>query len=150
MTEDNPIVIKNYSAKAQCAKILKYLKEEGGLSTLDAREKLGIMSPAARIFELKEGGYPIVTVWMIEHDVTGTPHRIAKYILLIGELADSYRWNKQKYQLKKRLLSEPVEQKAKKEAAQDILQDIEGGSKPSVANPTDEQGDSQTSSELDE
>lgn len=90
------------STEAQRSKILNYLKETNGLSTLDARESLGIMAPAARVLELKDQGYPIITRKVIEHDVTGTPHKVAKYYLLIGEAANSYKRDKQTYHLKRR------------------------------------------------
>lgn len=51
------------------------------LSTLDAREKLGIMSPAARIFELRHNyGHNIGLEWKYQNDSSGTSHRVGIYI----------------------------------------------------------------------
>ncbi|WP_230209701.1 helix-turn-helix domain-containing protein [Solemya velum gill symbiont] len=62
--------------------IYERLAEGNALSTLFAREELGIMHPAARIMELRQRGHNIITNWQTETDVTGKSHRIAKYILL--------------------------------------------------------------------
>lgn len=56
---------------AQRAQLLAMLRR-GPVSTLEAREAF-IMSPAARIFELREAGYQIIT------DIQ--ENRVARYIL---------------------------------------------------------------------
>ena len=69
------------SAFNQRLKILDWLLEKGSITTDLAREHLDIMSPAARIFELKEAGYLIVTFrggWTSEF---GIKHSVAKYVL---------------------------------------------------------------------
>lgn len=69
------------SAHNQRLKILDWLLEKGSISTAQARENLDIMSPAARIKELREAGYQIVTVWDEWTSDFGIKHRIGRYVL---------------------------------------------------------------------
>ncbi|MEX1201268.1 MAG: helix-turn-helix domain-containing protein [Methylophaga sp.] len=69
------------SRAGQCLAILKYLYEHGSITTLQARDELGIMSPASRVLELREQGHCIITHWTTSEDKTGTKHREAKYVL---------------------------------------------------------------------
>ena len=64
--------------------ILSYLQSGNRLTTLAAREELGIMHPAARVMELRKAGYNIVTNIRTGPDITGTRHQVAEYILLNG------------------------------------------------------------------
>ena len=73
------------SNEAQRAYILKWLKEHGRITTLDARNKLGIMHPASRIQELRKVGHNIETNLQWDTDVTGKRHKQGLYILLINE-----------------------------------------------------------------
>lgn len=69
------------SAFNQCLKLLDYLLEHGSITSAEAREKLDIYSPPARIFTLRRNGYLLNTVldsWTSEH---GIKHRIARYVL---------------------------------------------------------------------
>ncbi len=63
----------------QRAVILKHLQIHGTLTTLEARNQLFIMHPAARIQELREHGKKIITVRV---------DRIAKYLLSADEVAN--------------------------------------------------------------
>ena len=54
--QDTPI-----DSGTQRARIARHLRETGGITTLFARNALFIMSPAARILELKRRGWDIVT-----------------------------------------------------------------------------------------
>jgi hypothetical protein len=73
---------KNYSTdlNQQCARLLEWLQTET-ITTLQAREELDILHPAARIQELREAGHNIIT-----HRTTGdtgkSKHRVACYVLL--------------------------------------------------------------------
>lgn len=70
------------SAASQRARILKHLENGKALSTMQAREQLGIMSPAPRVKELREQGYQIDTYRITEHDSNGVPHhRMGLYVL---------------------------------------------------------------------
>lgn len=73
------------STAAQRKTILTYLQTGRQLTTLHAREHMGIMHPAMRVKELRNQGHNIVTHWEIEVDVTGTRHRNACYALLSGK-----------------------------------------------------------------
>jgi hypothetical protein len=69
------------SRASQRAAILNYLQSNGSITTIYAREMLGIMSPAARVLELREQGHRVVTHWTKTTDNAGTKHREAKYVL---------------------------------------------------------------------
>lgn len=70
------------SSQNQRLKLLNYLLEHNSITTSEARGKLDIMSPAARILELKAKGYLIVTLpaeWRSDY---GINHKgIARYVL---------------------------------------------------------------------
>jgi len=71
-------------AKAkQRSTILEALKS-GGISTVDCRERLGILHPAGRVLELRRQGWLIDTVPVTRFDDQGRPHRIAFYKLRGG------------------------------------------------------------------
>ncbi|HEY8097749.1 MAG TPA: helix-turn-helix domain-containing protein [Methylobacter sp.] len=63
-------------ARIQREKALEWMRQRP-LSTLQARNELFIMSIAARIFELKQKGYNIVTYY-----VMAGSKKIAQYVLL--------------------------------------------------------------------
>jgi hypothetical protein len=71
----------NTSSSSQRNAIMNHFHEYGVLRTLYAREEMGIMSPAARVLELRKQGHNIVTHWTITIDKAGTKHREAKYVL---------------------------------------------------------------------
>jgi hypothetical protein len=68
-------------AAAQRQRALDLLRT-GPKSTLQLRRDGDILSPAARIFELKKRGFEILSQWV--HQVTdcGTLHRVALYVLM--------------------------------------------------------------------
>jgi polyhydroxyalkanoate synthesis regulator phasin len=77
------------SAHNQRAKLLDYLIEHGSITTSEARELLDVMSPAARVLELKARGYLIVTIWdnwTSDHNIK---HRIGRYVLTQKQPIDS-------------------------------------------------------------
>lgn len=61
----------------QCRKVLGYLRNHKGMTTIDSYMDLNILSPAKRISELRENGYQIETVW--KHSLEG--ERYGMYIL---------------------------------------------------------------------
>jgi hypothetical protein len=69
------------SAFNQCLKLLDYLLEHGSITSAEAREKLDIYYPPARIFTLRQNGYLINTVWDNWTSEHGIKHRIARYVL---------------------------------------------------------------------
>lgn len=68
----------------QRKKLIKAL-ESGPLTTLQAREQLGIMHPGGRINELRNRGFNIITHRCINYDVSGQAHKVAKYVLISKE-----------------------------------------------------------------
>ncbi|WP_417500576.1 helix-turn-helix domain-containing protein [Marinobacter sp.] len=70
------------SAAAQRTRILEYLKNHRALTTLQARHLLNVMHPAARVMELRDRGYKIITNWRKDADSAGRLHRVAEYVLM--------------------------------------------------------------------
>lgn len=66
---------------AQCHTILDHLRKYGEVSTVGAREDHGVMSPAARIMELRRAGHEIATERRTIWDISGKPHTSAVYVL---------------------------------------------------------------------
>lgn len=84
-TNESQPIDKAYStADGDRRAILKYLIEYVRLTTLQAREELGVMSPAPRVLELRRMGYNIVTKRRYERDITGRNHYQAEYVLMAG------------------------------------------------------------------
>lgn len=54
--------------------------ETGPLTTHEARAFLDVLSPAARVFELRQAGEQIETVWCWQVTGAGKLHRVAKYV----------------------------------------------------------------------
>ncbi|MCW5144302.1 helix-turn-helix domain-containing protein [Burkholderia cenocepacia] len=67
---------------AQRHRILDFLCHYGSLSTLDARHKIDVMHPAARVMELRRLGHEIETIWSHETTPEGGKHRVARYHLM--------------------------------------------------------------------
>ncbi|BCA93799.1 hypothetical protein TUM19329_01600 [Legionella antarctica] len=70
------------SSASQRARILKHFESCPQLSTMQARDKYGIMSPAPRIEELRKKGYQISTQRITEIDRNGVPHRMGLYVFI--------------------------------------------------------------------
>ena len=77
-------VKKSTSTESQRSLLLDHLKK-GPLTTIQARDELGVMSPAPRVMELRRQGHNIITLWTETVDRTGTKHREGQYILLTEE-----------------------------------------------------------------
>jgi predicted ArsR family transcriptional regulator len=69
------------NSQHQRQRLLDYLKQHNRITTLEARQKLDVMHPAARIQELRESGQNIITHRRIVHTGIGN-HKIAEYVLL--------------------------------------------------------------------
>lgn len=67
------------SNEAQRTRILEWLRRES-LTTLQAREHLDVMHPAGRVRELRKQSFNIITHWTYEAN-----HRVARYVLLVGQ-----------------------------------------------------------------
>lgn len=70
------------SLKSQRARLLSYLRKHKSISTIEAREKLDVMHPAARIMELKSQGHDIFTDKNYESTFFGGKHKCGRYILI--------------------------------------------------------------------
>lgn len=62
--------------------LLKWLQAHQRITTLQARNELGIMHPAGRVQELRSAGYDIATHWQREADASGKEHKQALYVLV--------------------------------------------------------------------
>jgi hypothetical protein len=71
------------SKAKQRALILAALRA-GPLSTLDARERLGVLHCPGRVCELRKLGHDIETQTDVRFDAEGRPHRCGVYILKDG------------------------------------------------------------------
>ena len=54
----------------------------GTVSTLEARRDLDIMHPAARVMELRNAGYQIDRLTVVEPSDCGRLHKVARYLLV--------------------------------------------------------------------
>ncbi len=68
------------SASTQRARILEHFSKSPRLTTMQARNVLGILHPCGRIMELRRLGYKIDTVRVHAEDSNGVNHRIGMYI----------------------------------------------------------------------
>lgn len=69
------------STAAQRARLLAYLSDSGPINTIQARNSLNIMMPAARVKELRAQGHGIDTVFITALDGEGRSHRrVALYV----------------------------------------------------------------------
>lgn len=69
------------NAAAQRLRAIDLLRT-GPKSTLQLRRDGDILSPAARILELKRRGFDILTNWVHEATDCGKLHRVALYVLM--------------------------------------------------------------------
>lgn len=72
------------SLASQRGKLLEHLKQYGEVTTVTCRDAYGVMSPAARIMELRRAGYEIVTKRCVAYDTSGRRHPCASYVLVGG------------------------------------------------------------------
>ena len=71
----------NTSAAAQRARVLDAMRS-GPKSTIQLRRDWDVLSPAARVLELRRRDFDILTHWVHEATDCGTLHRVAQYVLL--------------------------------------------------------------------
>lgn len=80
--------MNSLSLESQRQRLLERLRV-GACSTIEARHELDIISPAARVFELKWNlGHNIKTFWTQGINPGGKRHRIANYVLMPGKFGD--------------------------------------------------------------
>ena len=66
---------------SQRMKVLRFLREVGPITPLDAIKEFGIMRLAARIWELRKEGYKIVKTTATSKNRFGEEVRFARYTL---------------------------------------------------------------------
>lgn len=71
---------------AQSIRLFKYLLINTSITTTECREKLSIMSPAARIMDLRKLGLSIETNIYLQIDALGVNHWAAQYYLKVRKL----------------------------------------------------------------
>lgn len=78
----------NNSYEAQRTKLLEHLQSAGatGYTTIQSRERLGIISLAPRIYELHHRyDHNIQTFWTHDTNAQGKRHHVGRYVLLAGK-----------------------------------------------------------------
>lgn len=75
------ISFNDNSALNQRIKLLDWLREKNSISSQQARSDLDIYNVPARVFELRQAGYLIETIWDYWTSEYGIKHRIARYVL---------------------------------------------------------------------
>lgn len=76
---------KDTSTSAQRQRLKTALIEFGSVTTIYAREVLGIMSPAPRVQELRAMSLKIITERIDATDSLGVRHHgVARYVLICG------------------------------------------------------------------
>lgn len=86
--------LKDTRLSAQRRRLLKQLQEKGSVTTLEARRHLDIMSPAARIFELRhQDNCNIQLHWVDELTDTSIRHKVGKYTLQSGKWKSNNKSN---------------------------------------------------------
>jgi hypothetical protein len=80
----NKSKLNDNSSSAQRNRILQALRE-GPVNTLKARSELNCLHPAARIQELRNQGYYIITNWRVDTTSEGFKHRVAEYVLFTSK-----------------------------------------------------------------
>lgn len=65
----------------QCDRIIQYMEANGGITAWEAMREFGCMRLAARIADLKDRGYKIVTTTEKSRNRFGEPVCFAKYTL---------------------------------------------------------------------
>lgn len=68
------------SISTQKKRLVKHFESNSKLSTMEARDKMGILHPGGRINELRAKGYLIETHWTNETDANGVQHRVGLYV----------------------------------------------------------------------
>lgn len=71
-------------AKARQRVLILEALRQGPLSTLEARERLGVLHAPGRVLELRKAGFAIETRTSTKFDSEGRPHRVGLYVLSEG------------------------------------------------------------------
>lgn len=74
--------ITETSRRAQCKRIAAHLSRHQSATTLELRSACNALYPPARVLELREAGWEIITTYIRANDEHGRPHRVGRYTLL--------------------------------------------------------------------
>lgn len=73
---------KSLNVISQNKKILRYLEtHKRGITSMDAFTRFGISRISARIFDLRQMGYPIQTIREVKNNADGQTIQYARYVL---------------------------------------------------------------------
>jgi len=81
MTKPSKKTSNSSNTITQQQRLLQYLQEHGRIDTFTARSVLDIVSPAARIFELKKQGHNII----IYYRTINGHSKVSEYVLLASK-----------------------------------------------------------------
>lgn len=70
------------STKAQCSRLLNYLREHKSCSSIEATHILDIVHPPRRVKDLRSKGHIIDMVWSYETTPCGRIHKVGRYHLI--------------------------------------------------------------------
>jgi hypothetical protein len=79
------------AASSQRQSLLRWFRNVNSrISTLQARELLGIMSPASRVIEMRRSGHHIILEKEYQIDTAGVRHKVGVYVYmgLSGEVSN--------------------------------------------------------------
>ena len=65
----------------QTEKVMKYMEQNGGITSAEALSELGIMRLASRISDLKQMGVEVKSVLIKDRNRFGEPIRYARYFI---------------------------------------------------------------------
>jgi len=74
-------MVEEQSKQTQCKRILKYIESKGSITSAEAMDDLGIFRLASRIHDLKNLGFPIVSVFESGENRYGEPTHYKRYSL---------------------------------------------------------------------
>jgi hypothetical protein len=67
--------------KARQQRLILQALGDSGITSLEAREKFGILHCAGRVLELRKRGFNVITRKVRRYDAEGRPHSVALYLL---------------------------------------------------------------------
>lgn len=67
--------------KARQQRLILQALGDGGITSLEAREKFGILHCAGRVLELRKRGFNVITRKVRQYDAEGRQHSVAMYVL---------------------------------------------------------------------
>lgn len=77
----NGFKMKIDSLSAGEKRVYDYMKENGGITTLEAIQKLGCTRLSARIFDLRSAGIPVYDEWETVRNRYGEMCRVKRYYI---------------------------------------------------------------------